>query len=111
MGSITFRDVAYFLAEVAVYVAVVWWGFSRAVPSVARWGLGVGLLAVFAVSLGSVCGDRCLATAARVARHGVPRRLVRSRAGGGRLARCCPLNAAAAPSFPPPSLPASSATS
>lgn len=64
-GSITFRDVAYFLAEVAVYVAVVWWGFSRAVPSVARWGLGVGLLAVFAVSWGV-----CAAPGASLPLHG-----------------------------------------
>ena len=52
MGSVKFLDVLYFLAEVAVYVAVAWWGFSRAVPTVARWGLAVGLLAVFAASWG-----------------------------------------------------------
>ena len=51
-SSIKFTDILYFLAEIAVYAAVVWWGFSRDVPTPARWALGLGLLAVFAASWG-----------------------------------------------------------
>ena len=51
-SSIRFTDILYFLAEMAVYVAVAWWGFSRDVPVLARWALGLGLLAVFAVTWG-----------------------------------------------------------
>ena len=45
-------DVAYFVAEMAAYVAVVWWAASRAVPVLARVGLGAGALLVFAIAWG-----------------------------------------------------------
>src|ERR1700712_49401 len=53
-SSIKVTDILYFLAEIAVYVAIAWWGFSRDVPVPARWVLSLGLLAVFAVSWGLV---------------------------------------------------------
>ena len=56
--SIRFTDVLYFLAELAVYVAVTWWGFTRDVPAVARWGLGLGGLVVFAVVWGLFAAPR-----------------------------------------------------
>ena len=57
-STIKFTDILYFLAEVAVYVAVVWWGLTREISTPARWVLAVGLFAVFAVSWGLVAAPR-----------------------------------------------------
>jgi hypothetical protein len=71
--SIRSTDILYFLAEIAVYVAVVWWGFSRDVSTPTRWILGLGLLAVFAVSWGLLAAPR-----ASIALHGAPDVLFRA---------------------------------
>jgi hypothetical protein len=51
-------DVMYFLAEILVYVAIAWFGFTRDVPDVVRWCLGLGGVAVFAVSWGLFASPR-----------------------------------------------------
>ena len=51
-------DLLYFVAEMAAYVAVVWWGLTQPVPLVARLGLGVGALAVFATAWGLFAAPR-----------------------------------------------------
>ena len=43
------REVLYFLAEVAVYVAVAWWAFTRELAPALRWLLAIGLVAAFAI--------------------------------------------------------------
>ena len=48
--SVRVYDVLYFLAEMAAYVAVVWWAVTRPVPLAARVGLGVLVLVVFAIA-------------------------------------------------------------
>ncbi len=48
--SIRFRDMLYFLAELAVYAAVAWWGFTRDAPLALRLLLGLGGVIAFAVS-------------------------------------------------------------
>ena len=57
-SSIKLTDILYFLAEIAVYVSVTWWGFSRDVPTPARWALGLGILAAFAVTWGLLAAPR-----------------------------------------------------
>ena len=71
-SSLKFTDILYFLAEIAVYVAVAWWGFTREVPAPARWALGLGLLAVFAVSWGLLAAPH-----ASLALQGLPDLLFR----------------------------------
>ncbi len=66
-SSVKFTDILYFLAEVGVYVAIVWWAFTRDIPTIARWVLGLGLLAVFAVSWGLLAAPK-----ASMALHGLP---------------------------------------
>ncbi len=39
-SSIRFTDVLYFAAELAVYVAVAWWGVTREVPAAGLVGIG-----------------------------------------------------------------------
>ena len=63
--SVSFTGLLYFLAELAVYVAVAWWGFTRDVPTAARWGLGLGGIVVFAGLWGVFAAPR-----ARVPLHG-----------------------------------------
>lgn len=53
-----FLDVLYFFAEILVYVAVAWWGFTRDVPAPARWCLGLGGLVVFAATWGMLASPR-----------------------------------------------------
>ena len=67
-SSLRFTDVLYFLGELAVYVSVAWWGFTRDVPVVMRLLLGVGGIAVFVTR----CGGSRHRTASmpRVARRG-----------------------------------------
>ncbi len=63
----TFRitDMLYFFAELLVYVALAWWGFTRAVPVPIRWCLGLGGVTLFAASWGVFAAPR-----ASIALHG-----------------------------------------
>ena len=46
--TIGIREALYFLAEMAVYVAVIWWAFTRDLQPGWRWLLAFGLVVVFA---------------------------------------------------------------
>ncbi|MET3805929.1 hypothetical protein ABIB25_002937 [Nakamurella sp. UYEF19] len=58
MSTLNFTDVLYFVAEILVYVAVAWWGFTRDVPGPLRWCLALGLLVLFAVTWGLLASPR-----------------------------------------------------
>lgn len=49
-SCIGFTDVLWFLAELAAYAAVAWWGLTREVPLAVRLLLGLGGIAVFATT-------------------------------------------------------------
>jgi hypothetical protein len=59
-------DVLYFTAELAVYVVVAWWGFSRSVPAVGREALGLAAIIAFAAAWGMFAAPN-----ASLALHGV----------------------------------------
>jgi len=50
--DIGWREVAYFLAEVVVYVLVVWWSLALQGPLLLRLLLAIGLFAAFAITWG-----------------------------------------------------------
>ncbi len=56
--TLKIADVLYFIAELLVYAAVAWWGFSREVPGLVRWCLGLGGVAVFAATWGVLASPR-----------------------------------------------------
>lgn len=58
MAALRWADVLYFAAEMVVYVAVAWWGFTRAVPDPARWCLGLGAIALLAVAWGLLASPK-----------------------------------------------------
>jgi hypothetical protein len=64
--SIRFSDVLYFLAELAVYVVMAWWGLTRDVPVVFGALLGVGGVAVLAAAWAIFAAPR-----ARIPLHGI----------------------------------------
>lgn len=66
MATVRFSDVLYFLAELAVYTAVVWWGLSRDASTPVRWLLATGGLSTLAISWGLVAAPRAI-----FALHGV----------------------------------------
>lgn len=58
MGPIRAFDVGYFVAELGVYAAVVWWAFTRDVPSPARWAIAVTGVVVLAASWGAFASPK-----------------------------------------------------
>lgn len=56
--TLKMTDVLYFIAEIVVYIAVAWWGFSRELPGLLRWCLGLGGPVVFAVTWGLLASPR-----------------------------------------------------
>lgn len=51
-------DVAWFVAELAVYVGVSWWGATRALPLLARIALAVLVVVVMGVLWGNFAAPR-----------------------------------------------------
>ncbi len=56
--GVSVGDVAWFGAELAVYVGVGWWGATRALPLLGRIGLAVLVVAVMAVLWGVFAAPR-----------------------------------------------------
>ncbi len=56
--SIGVADLLWFVAEVAVYIAVAWWGVAHDVPVAARTALGIALVGAFAAGWGTFVAPR-----------------------------------------------------
>lgn len=57
---IGWREVGYFLAEVAVYVAIAWWGLTRADSFMLGLLLALGLVSIFAGSWGLLASPKAM---------------------------------------------------